>query len=172
MADPYVAEIRMFGGNFAPFQWATCDGQILAISQNTALFSLLGTNYGGNGTSTFALPNFQGSAPMDQGDGIGLTPRTVGEIGGTPNVTLISNELAAHTHTFNGVNAIGTVSTPVGNVLAEQQTLRPYATPAASQAMSPNAIGPAGGNLPHNNMQPYLAVTFIISLFGVYPPRG
>ncbi|HEX4607326.1 MAG TPA: tail fiber protein [Urbifossiella sp.] len=172
MADPYLAEIRMFAGNFAPFGWATCDGQIMAISQNTALFSLLGTQFGGNGTSNFGLPNLQGSAPMGQGNGIGLTPRVVGETGGVPNVTLLSNEMAAHTHLFQGIGVVGNQTTPAGNLLAQQRTLNPYATPAAGQAMSSNAIGPAGGNLPHNNMQPYLAVTFIIALQGIFPARG
>jgi microcystin-dependent protein len=172
VADQFLGEIRIFGGNFAPSGWATCDGQLLAISQNTALFSILGTMYGGNGTTNFALPNLQGSVPMDQGNGIGLTPRVVGEVGGVPTVTLLSNELPGHVHSFKGVNALGELSTPGGNLLAEQRTLVPYATPAAGQAMASQAIGLAGGNGPHNNLQPYLVMTFIIALQGVYPTRG
>jgi microcystin-dependent protein len=172
VADQFLGEIRIFGGNFAPVQWALCDGQLLPISQNTALFSLLGTYYGGNGTSNFALPNLQSAVPMDQGDGIGLSPRTIGETGGEPNVTLLSNELPGHVHRFQGVNALGELSTPAGNLIAEQRTLVPYATPAAGVAMAPQAIGPAGGSAPHNNLQPYLVLTFIIALQGIYPNRG
>jgi microcystin-dependent protein len=172
VADQFLGEIRIFGGNFAPQQWALCDGQLLAIGQNAALFSLLGTAYGGNGTSNFALPNLQGQVPMDQGNGIGLTPRIIGETGGEPSVTLMSNQLPPHQHLFQGVNALGTLSTPAGNLLAEQRTLVPYATPAAGVGMAPQALGPAGGSSAHNNVQPYLVLTFIIALQGIFPSRG
>jgi microcystin-dependent protein len=172
VADQFIGEIRIFGGNFAPVQWALCDGQLMAISQNAALFSILGTNFGGDGKSTFGLPNLRGAVPMDQGDGIGLTPRVVGETGGSTTVTLLQTELPAHTHLFQGVNALGELTTPAGNLIAEQRTLEPYATPAAGVAMGPQAIGPMGGNGPHNNMQPYLVLTFIVALQGIFPPRG
>ena len=172
MADPFLGEIRIFGGNFAPSGWALCDGQLMAISQNPALFSLLGTSYGGDRKSNFALSNLQGAVPMDQGDGIGLTPRVIGEAGGEPNVTLNSGQLPAHVHLFHGVNALGVLATPAGNRIAEERTLEPYATPAAGVAMSPQAIGPAGGSAPHNNLQPYLVLTFIIALQGIFPSRG
>jgi microcystin-dependent protein len=172
VADQFLGEIRIFCGNFAPVQWALCDGQLLPISQNTALFSILGTYYGGNGTTNFALPNLQGAVPMDQGNGIGLSPRTIGQTGGEPSVTLNSGQLPAHAHSFQGVNALGVLSTPAGNLIAEQRTLVPYATPATGVAMAPQAIGPAGGNSPHNNLQPYLVLTFIIALQGFYPNRS
>jgi microcystin-dependent protein len=172
MSSPFLAEIKMFAGNFAPRGYATCDGQIMAISQNTALFSLLGTFYGGNGQSTFALPNLQGQVPMHQGNGPGLTPRSVGETGGSQNITLAQSELPVHSHPFQGLQGTASTTTAAGNLLAVNRTLSPYSAVAAPVALSPQAVVPIGGNLPHNNMQPYLAVMFIIALQGIFPARN
>ena len=173
MAEPFIAEIRMVGFNFAPRGWATCDGQLLPISQNTALFSLLGTTYGGNGTSTFGLPDLRGRAPLNVGQGPGLTNRVLGEQSGAATVTLVANQLPAHTHTFQGVAASATSNNPVGNLPASIRTSTPYAAAGGTTAaMSASAIGGGGSNLPHNNMQPYLSILFIIALQGIFPPRS
>jgi microcystin-dependent protein len=176
MSTPFVAEIRMFAGNFAPTGYAACNGQLMAISQNTALFSLLGTTYGGNGTSNFALPNFQGSAAMQQGQGPGLSQRVLGETGGVPNVTLISTEMPQHTHTCQvGVGgARGGASTPANNFLGSGTAGidKIFAASGANSTMSPQAVTITGGSLPHNNLQPFLVVFFIIALQGIFPPRG
>jgi len=174
MSNPFVAEIRIFAGNFAPTGWATCDGQLLPISQNTALFSLLGTTYGGDGKSTFALPNLQGSAPMQQGQGPGLSLRDLGEIGGEQNVTLLQTEMPAHSHT--AVAAAGTGQPdPTGNAWASGAkgfgNIYSPSVPANNAQMNPLATSIAGGSQPHNNMMPYLCLTFIIALQGVFPPR-
>ncbi|HEY6804029.1 MAG TPA: tail fiber protein [Pyrinomonadaceae bacterium] len=175
MSSPFVAEIRIFAGNFAPTGWATCDGQLLPISQNTALFSLLGTMYGGDGKSTFALPNLQGSAPMMWGQGPGLSLRDEGENGGEQFVSLIQSEMPAHTHQAIGNAAPGGANSPANATWASMSVLRQsvnlYTTTANAQ-MSPFAFAIAGGGLPHNNMHPYLTLTFIIALQGVFPPRG
>jgi microcystin-dependent protein len=179
MADAWLGEIRAFGGNFAPTGWALCNGQTILISQNTALFSLLGTMYGGNGTTTFALPNLQGNAPMDQGNGIGLTPRKVGDASGEQFVTLSLKEMASHNHNANCLNNTnGDTNNPIlwaHTVGASRQQAPPnYAsvgsTPSAQ--MNPKAIGFTGGGRPHNNMQPYLCLTFIIALQGIFPARS
>jgi len=169
MADAFLGEIRIFAGNFAPYGWATCQGQLLPISQNAALFSILGTYFGGNGTSTFALPNLQAAAPMGSGQGAGLSPRPIGEVGGSPTVTLLANQIPSHTHTLGAVNTRGGTTTPNGNFLADGP---PYAPAGAGTAMAPTAIGLSGGSLPHNNLQPFLAMYFIIALQGVYPTRS
>jgi len=175
MSNPFVAEIRIFAGNFAPTGWATCDGQLLPISQNTALFSLLGTTYGGDGKSTFALPNLQGSAPMQQGQGPGLSLRDLGEIGGEQNVTLLQTEMPAHSHT--AVASAGTGQPdPTGNAWASGAkgfgNIYSPSVPANNAQMNPLATSIAGGGQPHNNMMPYLCLTFIIALQGVFPPRS
>jgi microcystin-dependent protein len=175
MANPFLAEIRIFPFNFAPTGWAMCNGQILPLSQNTALFSLLGTTYGGDGKSTFALPNLQDSAAMHPGQGPGLSLRDLGEQGGEQTVTLLQTEMAQHTHTFGGaVSANGNSQTPQGNIWSQAQfnraALQAYATPATGQ-VNPNAMPQAGGSLPHNNLQPFLTLNFCIALQGVYPPR-
>ena len=172
--DPFVAEIRIFPFNFAPRGWAMCNGQLLPISQNTALFSLIGTFYGGDGKSTFALPNLQGSAPMHPGQGPGLSLHDLGETGGTPFVTLISSEMPAHNHSMNArpTGAIPPQPSPVGLAPARTNS-RPYA-PAGSQAnglMNLSATFPSGGDQPHNNMMPSLTLNFCIALQGVFPPR-
>lgn len=171
MADPFVAEIRMFSGNFAPRGWALCNGQLLPIAQNTALFSLLGTTYGGDGKSTFGLPNLQSRIPLGAGNGPGLTPRVLGEMGGEAQVTLAANELAAHSHP---VDAIGTASsgTPSASAIYAQSSAgNIYGLPTHPVAMAANAVGASGGSQPHNNLQPYLVVNFIIALQGIFPPR-
>lgn len=174
MADPFVAEIRMFPFNFAPKGWAFCNGQLMPISQNTALFSLLGTTYGGDGKSTFALPDLQGNVPMQPGQGPGLSLRDLGEQGGVESVTLLSSEIPMHTHTlradtldFADLSAPGPTRT-----LAISAGVAAYQPNAVGlEMMSPNALSPAGGSLPHNNMQPYLTVNFCIALQGIFPPR-
>jgi microcystin-dependent protein len=174
--DPFVAEIRIFAGNFAPTGWATCDGQLLPISQNTALFSLLGTMYGGDGKTTFALPNLQGSAPLQAGQGPGLSLRDQGESGGSQTVTLLTTEMPAHTHTMTAVAASGDKTDPTGGSWAQARfgrvADRIYSTGAPDRTMSPAAVSVTGSNQPHNNMPPYLCLTFIIALQGVFPPRG
>ena len=171
MADPFVAEIRIFPFNFAPKGWAWCDGQLLPLSQNTALFSLLGTTYGGNGKSNFALPDLQGRAPMHPGQGPGLSLHDLGETGGSETVTLLESEIPAHSHALRGSNVLGDSPVPGGNTMARfanayQQTANANLTPTA-----PEALAPAGGDAPHNNMQPYLTFYFCIALQGVFPPR-
>ena len=172
MADPFVAEIRIFAGNFAPKGWATCDGQILPLSQNTALFSLLGTTYGGDGKSNFALPNLQGSAPMAPGQGPGLSLRDLGETGGSETVSLLGSEIPAHTHQLRAVNDVGDTNTPTNLSIARSSGAAIFNTATAPlTTMSNLSLTPAGGNNPHNNLQPYLTLLFIIALQGVYPPR-
>jgi len=171
MADPFMAEIRIFPFNFAPKGWAFCDGQLLPLSQNTALFSLLGTYYGGDGKSTFGLPNLQGSAPMHPNQGPGLSDRYLGEQGGTETVTLIESELPAHSHTLKAGGAPNTAS-PANAAWAKGS-----ATRAQALYGDPASGVPAGGRFEgtsrnqHNNMQPYLTLNFCIAMQGVYPPR-
>src|ERR1019366_390597 len=160
MSDPFVAEIRMFPFNFAPKGWALCDGQLLPISQNTALFSLLGTTYGGDGHSTFALPNLQGMAPLQQGQGPGLTQRDLGETGGETAVTVLSSEMPAHPHQVRCAASAANTNNPVGNIWATPGTrgagVNIYsATAGSSPVMNPGASGVAGSSQPHNNMPPY-----------------
>lgn len=172
--DPFVAEIRIFPFNFAPKGWAFCDGQILPLSQNTALFSLLGTTYGGDGKSNFALPNMQGNAPMHPGQGPGLSLHDLGETGGSDTVSLIESEIPSHTHQFRGDNQDpGDTSAPSPQtVFAQSTNAFSYVVPSPPLvAMSGNVLAPAGGDQPHNNLQPYLTLNFCIALQGVYPPR-
>ncbi len=178
MADQFLAEIRIFAGNFAPTGWALCNGQLLPISQNTALFSLLGTNYGGDGKSTFGLPNLQGSAPMAAGQGPGLSLRDLGEIGGEPNVTLLVSEMPAHTHTAQADAGGGGNAVPTNNSWGASggrgRPAAPYApsAPATNVQMNPQATSITGSGLPHNKMPPYLGMTFIIALQGIFPARS
>ena len=172
--DPFLAEIRIFAGSFAPRGWALCNGQLLPISQNTALFSLLGTMYGGNGLSTFALPNLQGAAPMHAGQGPGLSLRDEGEQGGEQAVTLLQTEIPVHTHALMGTNQLQQLPDPSNHTLARANANAYLTSPGSGSftQMSPQAIGVTGGNLPHNNMPPYVTLNFIIALQGVFPPRG
>ncbi|MFZ7088822.1 phage tail protein [Curtobacterium sp. RRHDQ10] len=176
MSDPFVAEIRMFTGSFAPRGWATCNGQLMPISQNTALFSLLGTTYGGDGRSTFALPNLMGASPMQSGQGPSLSQRDLGESGGAPSVSLLPSQIPSHTHTVAAASAAGTQNTPTGAVLGQasfgRRVDRLYATSAGSTTLNPGAVAVAGGSVPHDNLPPYLTLTFIIALQGVFPPRS
>ncbi len=176
MSDQFVAEIRIFPFNFPPTGWAFCDGQIMPISQNTALFALLGTVYGGDGKSTFALPDLQGRAAMQPGQGQGLSLRDQGEIGGVETVTLLVSEIPFHTHTMSANNldpanalipeAEMSLGVPTGGSMYVQGNSGP-----ATTAMAPQALPPAGGGLPHNNMQPYLTLNFCIALQGIFPQR-
>ncbi len=174
MADPFVAEIRIFPFNFAPRGWAFCDGQLLPISQNTALFSLLGTTYGGDGKSTFALPNMQNNSPMHWGQGPGLSVRFLGESSGSSTVTLLESEIPAHTHLFEVAGASpGEKNTPIPNLpAATNRAIYSSPTGPANVNMNVQMITPSGGSVPHNNMQPYLTLNFCIALQGVFPPRG
>jgi microcystin-dependent protein len=179
MSDPFVAEVRILACNFAPTGWATCNGQLLPISQNTALFSLLGTTYGGDGKSTFALPNLQGSAPMQPGQGQGLSLRDLGQIGGSDNVTLLTTEIPLHTHTAQVSNATATLAAPAGSVPGrinfttgtQSGSGVAYSANAPTVQMAPQALAAAGGSLPHSNLQPYLTLNFCIAMQGVFPAR-
>ena len=173
MANPFVAEIRIFPFNFAPTGWAFCNGQLMPISQNTALFSLLGTTYGGDGKSTFALPDMEGNAPMHAGQGPGLSLYDLGETGGTETVTLLTSEMPAHSHTMGAQNVpLGSAVDPTGNTFDRPASGNFFnvANPSIVQ-MAPETLAVSGGSLPHNNMQPYLTLNFCIALQGVFPPR-
>lgn len=182
MSNPFLAEIRIFTGNFAPKGWAMCDGQLMPISQNTALFSLLGTTYGGDGKATFGLPNLQGAAPMQAGQGPGLTLRDLGEIGGEQTVTLLTTEIPQHRHTLSATTTTGTTAVSSQNQLAlatagggkegGASVVNYYNTNNPTTALSGSGMSIAGGNLPHNNLMPYLGLNFIIALQGVFPPRS
>lgn len=174
MSDQFVGEIRIFGFNFAPSGWAFCQGQLLPISQNAALFSLLGTNYGGDGRQTFALPNLQGNIPVNQGQGVGLSTYIVGQVGGSATVTLTSSEMPAHTHTLPASPGGGRVTTPSPSVvLAATSRGEPevYASTSTGD-MSTGNLGSTGGSQPHNNVMPYLVLSYCIALQGIYPARS
>jgi microcystin-dependent protein len=166
MAQPYVGEIRMFGGNFAPAGWMFCEGQLLPISENETLFNLIGTTYGGDGQSTFALPDLRGRLPMHQGNGFILA-----ETGGVEEVTLTVQQIPSHTHPFLASAVSGNAINPFGNLPANTLNIQPYINQPPDANMNANAIGPTGGSQPHNNFQPYLCVDFIISLFGIFPSQ-
>lgn len=179
MDNPFLGTISLFAGNFAPRGWALCNGQLMAISQNSALFSILGTTYGGDGVTTFALPNLEGRAPIHWGQGPGLTTRTIGESAGEENVTLISTQMPTHSHAVIASATVGDQSSPAMNILAVAtdpdsggNPLNYIAPASGNTTMAQNMIAPAGGNQPHDNMQPYLAVTFIIALSGIFPARN
>jgi microcystin-dependent protein len=174
MAEPFVGQIIMAGFNFAPRGYATCDGQILSIAQNTALFSLLGTTYGGNGQTTFGLPDLRGRVPVHQGQGPGLTNRTMGEVSGSETVTLISSEMPMHNHLFNVTNVAGALPNSNGNFLATSgdANVPIYRPTADGSTLNPQSVGLAGGNQPHNNMQPYLVISFSIAMEGIFPSRN
>ncbi len=161
----------MFAGNFAPQGWAICNGQVLAIAENDALFSLLGTTYGGDGQNTFALPDLRSRVPLHQGQGNGLSNRTLGQAGGEENVTLVVPQLPAHTHAATASSAAGTATSPAGNVWAAGNNT-PFSDQASDAQMSAAAVQAVGGSQPHDNMLPFLAVNFIMALQGIYPSQG
>jgi len=171
MSTPYVGEIRLFAGNFAPVGWMLCQGQTLSIAENEVLFQLIGTTYGGDGQTSFALPDLSGRVPVHQGQGPGTSPRTMGEIGGTETVTLLASQMPGHTHAMHASTAAATGSAP-GGALVGATTVASYDPGAASTAMAAGAIGTAGGNQPHQNMAPTLALNYIISLFGIFPSQA
>jgi microcystin-dependent protein len=171
MSQPYVGEIRMVGFNFAPNGWAFCDGSLLAISQFDVLFNLIGTTYGGDGQNTFALPNLQGRIPFHQGTSVSGDTLVIGQLSGTETVTLIANQLPSHTHTLGGNSSAGTQPGPAGGFWA-QSSLKAYSTAAPAHAMDSSAVSSVGGSQPHDNMPPFLAINFVISLFGIYPSQG
>lgn len=168
MSSPYVGEIRMFGGNFAPAGWAFCNGATMAISENEVLFNLIGTTYGGDGQQTFNLPDLQGRLPMHQGTGAGLSPRTIGEQGGVETVNLTTNQIPVHSHLPLSVSGSGNQSTPQNGVWAGV-TSSIYTSNAPNTPFNNTLGGNTGGSQPHDNLMPYLTITFIISLFGIYP---
>jgi microcystin-dependent protein len=174
MSAPFVAEIRIFGFQFAPTGWAQCNGQLLPISQNTALFSLLGTFYGGDGKSTFALPNFESSAAIGQGTSTTGTTYDLGQTGGSASVTLLQSELPAHSHLVRAVGGDpGELQAPAPNrAIARSANGFAYVSSPLNAQFAPQTLSPTGGSQPHNNMQPYLVLNFCIALQGVFPPRG
>ena len=176
-SQPYVGEIRIFGGNFAPLGWAFCDGSILAISENDVLFNLIGTTYGGDGQQTFGLPDLKGRIAIHQGQSVGTSNYVIGQKAGSESVTLTTNQLPSHTHTVITNSGNATTSDPTNNFLAGQPALLEYAVPAinpANDTMKSTAIlaGPPGGPTPHENRMPILAISYIISLYGVYPSQN
>lgn len=179
MSDQFLAEIRIFPFNFPPTGWAFCNGQIMPLSQNTALFALLGTTYGGDGKSTFALPNMLDNVPMQPGQGQGLSLRDLGEMSGVESVTLLVSEIPVHTHSLQAVNSDATTPNPAGALLGrggydtgtDAGAVAFYNTAAPNTPMSPQALAPSGASLPHNNMQPYLTLNFCIALQGIFPQR-
>jgi microcystin-dependent protein len=171
VADPFVAEIRIFPFNFAPKGWAMCNGQLLPLSQNTALFSLLGTVYGGNGKSNFALPDLQGSAAMHPGQGQGLSLRDLGEVGGVESVTLLQSEMPAHSHALRASEDDAGFLGPANMLLAAGNQMFISQNPTVNTNLAPEALAPAGGGQPHNNLQPYLTLNFCIAMQGVFPAR-
>jgi microcystin-dependent protein len=181
MPDPYIGEIRIFPFNFAPFGWAMCNGQILPISQNTALFSIIGTNFGGNGTSTFALPDFEGNVPVCVGTGPGLSAYDLGQFGGGQTVTLLDAQNAIHNHAITATSTDATSTSPANNIYARGQwkvdnnnkgAVQTYASAEPKTNLNMAAIGNTGGGGPHNNLMPYLTLNFCIALAGEFPPRG
>ena len=171
MADPFVAEIRIFPFNFPPKGWAFCEGQLMPLSQNTALFSLLGTVYGGDGKSTFALPDLQARAPLHPGQGPGLSQRFLGEMSGSETVTLLESEIPAHSHQLVGEEGDASFLSPATMFVAAGNQMYQAPSPTPNTTMSPSSLAPAGGDQPHNNMMPYLVLNFCIALQGVFPQR-
>ena len=172
MSEQFIGEIRMFGFNFAPQGWALCDGQLLPISQNTALFSLLGTTYGGDGRTTFALPDMRSRVPVHQGQGAGLSSYAEGQAGGAETVTLAAAQMPGHTHSVKASSSAAASDQPQGRVLARSRNDIYTAEPDATTVMNAKMLGDAGGSEPHANIQPYLAVNFCIALAGIFPARS
>jgi len=172
MATPFIGEIRLFAGNFAPVGWALCDGSLLPIAENEALFNLIGTIYGGNGQTTFGLPDMRGRVPVHQGAGNGLSPRTIGEMGGTEQVTLTPSQLPSHNHVLNATAApTSTANGVAGSLTGTAASTNFYGNTPGGGALAPQALTATGGNQPHNNMAPFLGLNFIISLFGIFPSQ-
>jgi microcystin-dependent protein len=171
MAQPYIGEIRMFGGNFAPVGWEFCNGQLVPISENDALFTLIGTTYGGDGEETFALPNLQGRVPVHQGQGAGLSSRIIGENAGVPEVTLTTQQLASHTHPLMATTNLGNSSNAQNRVLATGTNVTMFRVIAPNVPFAANVLGPVGGSQPHDNLMPYAVISFIISMFGIFPSQ-
>jgi microcystin-dependent protein len=172
VSQPFIGEIRMFAGSFAPQGWAFCDGQLLAIAENDALFQLIGTTYGGDGQNTFALPDLRSRIPVHAGTGPGGTAYQLGQAGGAESVTLTANQIPAHSHALNADENSGTQLSPTNNVLAQTANPQMYRAITPNLAMNANSIQQAGGNQPHDNMTPFLVVSFIISLFGIFPTQS
>jgi microcystin-dependent protein len=168
MAQPFIGEIRLFGGNFAPAGWAFCDGRTLPISEYETLFNLIGTTYGGDGQETFVLPDLRGRVPIHQGATSGQSFQ-LAETGGVESVTLTTQQIPVHTHSFNAANVQGTDNSPAGRLPAVTQNVRLYTNETTDGAMAAGSIAPSGGSQPHDNLQPYLTVSYIISLFGIFP---
>jgi microcystin-dependent protein len=173
VADPFVAEIRIFPFNFAPRGWAFCNGQLMPISQNTALFALLGTTYGGDGKSTFALPNVQGNVVIHPGQGPGLSLYDLGQTGGSETISLLESEMPSHAHSLRASVSDALEPAPANQLFAKGAGIGMYVDAAAGQQtqLNANAVAPAGGDQPHNNMQPYLTLNYCLALQGVFPPR-
>ena len=171
MSSPFIGEIRMFGGNFPPAGWAFCDGQLMAIAENDALFNLIGTTYGGDGQGTFGIPDLRGRLPMHMGTGPGLSTRQIGEMSGVETVTLTVQQIPIHTHPPLAVSGNGNQATPQNGVWAGAAASR-YSSSAPNLAMNNTLVGQAGGSQPHDNLMPYLTISFIISLFGVFPTQN
>jgi microcystin-dependent protein len=171
MSDPFIGQLMLFAGNFAPQGWALCDGQLLAISQNQALFSILGTTYGGNGTTNFALPDLRGRAPIHMGQGPGLSNYVEGEVGGSEGVTLTVGEMPSHNHLVRAEGGDGNTSSPSGSI-PSKTTSSNYSNAAPSVQMNPGMIDAAGGNQPHENRAPFLVLNWCIALIGIFPSRG
>lgn len=170
MSNPFVGEIRMFGGTFAPAGWAFCSGQPMAISENDTLFTLIGTTYGGDGQETFNLPDLQGRFPMHAGQGPGLSQNyQLGEKAGVESVTLTTNQIPSHSHLLQGSNSPASTQLPIGNVAAQGVGAQIYTSSSSPIAINSQSITPSGGSQPHENIQPYLTLSFIISLFGIFP---
>ena len=169
MAQPYVGEIRMFGGNFAPLGWMFCQGQLLPISENETLFQLIGTTYGGDGESTFNLPNLQSRVPIHMGNGPDGITYPLAQMAGTEEVTLTVQQIPIHTHAQTATGDVGGASTPTGNILAQSPNIKAYAEVVPNQALNANTVTPVGGSQPHENCQPFLCINYIISLFGLFP---
>ncbi|MEP6731837.1 MAG: tail fiber protein [bacterium] len=169
---PYIGEIRLFAGNFAPAGWSTCEGQLIPISDNDTLFNLIGTTYGGDGESTFALPNLSGRVPIHQGQGPGSSFNyLIGEIGGVESTTLNSNQIPIHAHSFVAATDSATGSTPLGNLLGDSPSIQLYVEAAPNVSLAVQSVPSAGGSQPHDNLQPYLSLTYIISMFGIFPTQ-
>ena len=173
MSSPYIGELRMFGGNFAPVGWAFAAGQLIPISQNDALFNLIGTTYGGDGQNTFALPDLQGRLPVHQGQGPGISQSyVIGETGGVETVTLTTNQIPSHSHAFFGSTAIAQNTQPTDSIVAQSATVQLFISDVASSGFDANMVQPVGGSQPHENLQPFLCVSFIVSLFGIFPTQN